>query len=516
MTAPFAVVNGSGCDEKARVIVNQDEGSVVVDVLAVLPSMPEYYVRDHRLVVLAHNPVKDRHSIHDAHVAQLRTDLCRYIRFLVLSDVKGKPDAKPCHPPTWLTESVIKRREWPGMRWLSGVITTPIIDERGDVQQAQGYDPGTMFYYAPAMKFPKVPELLTQEQAARAYAFLCQPFADFPFVSENDRAAAVALVLTMLGRPAIKGPCPMFLVQATTKGTGKTLLARIATAIAEGSPSPLTEYKSNEEELAKTMESIAYAGDLSIIFDNITHRIGCGALDMVLTGTEAKFRELGSHNRRIVDWNAVVIATANNPTTKADTARRILPIRLETSLENPQDRSDFRFPDVIAWVKENRALLVVAGLTILRAHAAACWPVGVPQWGSYEAWRRTVGAAVHWASGHDPLATRENLDGDDEGANALDRLLKWFEGMGMTQGKGEQYSAAALLGKASHDEELMDVLECLHGKQTKLDSRALGYALRANAKRIRANRYLVAERNDENVSMWTIAKAAKPATSGDA
>jgi hypothetical protein len=42
-------------------------------------------------------------------------------------------------------------------------------------------------------RFPAIPEAPTRHDASRALADLLEPFAEFPFVAESDRAATAAL-----------------------------------------------------------------------------------------------------------------------------------------------------------------------------------------------------------------------------------------------------------------------------------------------------------------------------------
>ena len=67
-------------------------------------------------------------------------------------------------------------------------------------------------------------------------------------------------------------------------------------------------------------------------------------------------------------------ATGNNVMLEADTSRRTLHIRLDSPEENPELRSGFQIPHLVAHVKQQRAALVAAGLTILSAYHAAGRP----------------------------------------------------------------------------------------------------------------------------------------------
>jgi hypothetical protein len=62
---------------------------------------------------------------------------------------------------------------------------------------------------------------------------------------------------------------------------------------------------------------------------------------------------------------AVFSEERRNLSVKGDLARRVVPIALDPGVERPNERSGFRHADLLAWVREERARLVVAGLTVL-------------------------------------------------------------------------------------------------------------------------------------------------------
>ena len=70
------------------------------------------------------------------------------------------------------------------------------------------------------------------------------------------------------------------------------------------------------------------------------------------------------------------IATGNNPEFSNEIARRLVRIRLDPNVERPAQRSGFRHPDLMAWVRANRARLVAACLTLCQAWIAAGRPQG--------------------------------------------------------------------------------------------------------------------------------------------
>jgi putative DNA primase/helicase len=87
---------------------------------------------------------------------------------------------------------------------------------------------------------------------------------------------------------------------------------------------------------------------------------------------------------------------------------------MESKLDDPGARSDFRY-DLSTYPKEHRMELLSHGLTILRAFIqAGCPPQAVDNkplvpMASFEEWSKVVRGAVVWVTGHDPLATRKQL-----------------------------------------------------------------------------------------------------------
>ena len=67
-------------------------------------------------------------------------------------------------------------------------------------------------------------------------------------------------------------------------------------------------------------------------------------------------------------------ATGNNVMIGADTSRRVCHIRLESPVEKPEERTDFRRPNLLAWVEAHRQELLAAALTILRAYSSRADP----------------------------------------------------------------------------------------------------------------------------------------------
>lgn len=88
---------------------------------------------------------------------------------------------------------------------------------------------GSHLFYAPGSELvlPNIPDKPSTDHVNIALEIILDLIADFPFVDEASRANAIATMLTPICRPAIKGATPLALFDATTLGTGKTLLSEV-------------------------------------------------------------------------------------------------------------------------------------------------------------------------------------------------------------------------------------------------------------------------------------------------
>ena len=68
--------------------------------------------------------------------------------------------------------------------------------------------------------------------------------------------------------------------------------------------------------------------------------------------------------------------------------------QIDPQVDRPWNRSGFKHPDIMHWVTDNRAKLVRAILTLIRAWMAAGRPYHATRLGSFDAWSMTVGGIL--------------------------------------------------------------------------------------------------------------------------
>jgi len=421
-------------DNRAEIWLSTNEADVNESVIAALAKDDKLYQRAGKLVQVVTNPnhdgierPDDAPRVLSLSLPGLRERLTRVARFIGI-DKEGHP--KPAHPPKWCYEAVAARGEWSGIRSLAGVVTAPVLRPDGSVLNSPGYDPATGLLFDPqGVTFPII-EHPTREDAFRSAARLLDVVCDFPFAKPEHRSAWLAYLLTSLARFAFVGPAPLFLVDANIRGSGKSLLCDLVALVVTGREMSRMSNPKDDDECRKRITALALAGDTLCLIDNIIGGLGCASLDAALTGTVWKDRILKASEivelPLLVTWSA----TGNNVVLHADTSRRVAHIRLDSRLENPEQREGFKHPNLKAYIREQRPKLLADALTILSAFCRAGRPQQkLPTWGSFEGWSDLVRQAVLWCGQSDPGATRTELvEQSDREAIALRELLaEWDE-----------------------------------------------------------------------------------------
>lgn len=421
-----------GTGDVRPVLLGTDEHRCIREAIEGLARDVEIYQRGRTLVRVTREVQPDdgvirasgSAAINTLPPATLRERLTRWCHFQRRND---KGDVLDAHPPGWLVAGVDARGEWDGIRPLVGVSDVPILRPDGSICEAAGYDSATGVLYLPTAEFPAIPRNLEHECAWRAAEALAEVVCDFVFESPEHRSAWLAALLTPLGRHAFEGPAPLFLIDANVRGAGKGLLAQTIGRIVSGTEMPVSSYSHDPEELRKAITAIAMAGDQIVLLDNITGAFGNAALDRALTSTRWKDRILGANKIFDGPLLATWYATGNNVQVdgQSDTCRRIIHIRLDVLEERPEERSGFRHPNLLGWIREHRPRLLVEALTILAAYIQAGRPKqGLTPLGSFDGWSDLIREAVVWVGQPDPCLTRNALaESADQTSDQLSEFL---------------------------------------------------------------------------------------------
>jgi hypothetical protein len=493
-------------NDKPQIAIRTEEHAVVDEAVAALSQVDGVFCRGQLLVHVIREPGKlagITHPVGSARIVSLgqagvRDRLTLAADCVVLKQKKGEMTIVPSHPPAWLAPAIEARKTWPGMRHLEGIVESPVLLPDGSLLDQPGYDEATGLLYQPNTQYPEISSRPTQDDAIAAAIALIDVVCDFPFKSDAHRSAWIASLLTPLARYAFTGPAPLFLMDANTRGSGKTLLADVVAEIVAGRPMARTPQAVNEGEEIKRITAILLEGTRLVLIDNINRPFGSGALDAVLTGSIWNDRILGKSENACLSLLTIWYASGNNITFKGDTARRCLPIRIESDVEKPEERQGFKHPELLSWVRENRSSLVMAALTMLRAYCVAGKPkTGIKPWGSFEGWSDLVRETLVWCELPDPAEARSELDEVDTDKRTLADLIAGWEEICSDEGSdgltvGDVLTHLREDGEGRRYIRLRSALAelCSHGPGDMPSAKKVGCALRRFRGRVVAGRRL--------------------------
>jgi hypothetical protein len=388
------------------------------------------YQRNYRLVEVASSE-KDHHRVHlGAMPAGMPTIVplaMARLREIISSVVAFRSGVKFVHPPEWCVSAILNRQRWAGVPVLSGIVEHPILRRDGSISNKQGYDEETGILCVSDEEFLPVPEHPTQEDAREAAQRLMAIVDEFPFHGPSHKAAWLACLLTILCRHLIDDAVPLFLVEATAAGTGKTLLCDLISRIATGRDMIRSAYHHDPIEMDKRIVSTALGGIRVTMLDNVSGAFGNSSLDNALTGRWYQGRILGqSEMTPPLLLDTVFVATGNNLNFHGDLFRRIIPCRLESPYERPdKDKTEFAIQDIRQYVLDNRASLLRDAFIVCRAYIRAGCPHSLPT-NVYGAWTRIVRGAVVWVMGADPMEGQADLAEADVARSGRATLIEGF------------------------------------------------------------------------------------------
>jgi hypothetical protein len=490
--------SGRNRDGRPEIIVGYDEARVVDEAIAALATQRTVYQRAGMLVQVVRDAEPPRGTKRQQEAPRIVAVRQARLRELLASGaVWQKPgdeedEVKLCHPVDWAVRAVEARGEWRGIRRLEGVVEVPVLRTDGSILQAPGYDEATGLLFQPRQEFAEIPQRPTLADAERAKEALLEVVCDVCFAGDEYKSAWMASLLTPLARFAYHGPTPLFLIDANVPGCGKGLLVTITTTINSSKDVARMTVPDKDDEFRKRITSIAMSGEQIVLLDNVPETLGSPSLDAALTATSWSDRILGISEMANIPLFTVWYATGNNVIFRGDTSRRVLPIRLKSLEENPEERSGFTHPDLCEWVVRERGRLTAEALTILSAYCAAGRPsMNLKPWGSFEAWSDLVRQAVVWCRMPDPAqARREMISKTGDETSLLRRLLLgWHEadpeGLGMTIA-----SALKLLAENPTQYEILRaaIAELTPpGKET--SARSIGMKIHHSRQRVVGGRY---------------------------
>ncbi len=305
----------------------------------------------------------------------------------------------PVRPPMDVVRDVMALPEWP-LPNINGIIETPVFGPDGALLVTEGYHSVAEVYLHidPGFKLPPVPEHPTTEEIVVARQLILDDLlGEFPFADGASRAHTLAMLLLPFLRLMIAGPTPLHLIDASSPGTGKTLLVHAVVTAATGRPVSAMVEGRDDEEWRKRLTAVLRKAPTHVLIDNVRRKLDSGSLSAAITCSQTapwEDRVLGTSRTVTLPVTSCFLATANNAVVSEEIARRTIWIRLDAKVDRPWERTDFRHNSLLKWANEHRGELVWAALTLCQAWITAGRPPGTHTLGGFEAWSRTVGGVL--------------------------------------------------------------------------------------------------------------------------
>lgn len=317
-------------------------------------------------------------------------------------------------PPERAVAYLHSRRVHRNVREIQAVTTAPVLLADGSILQDRGYNAAARVYLHPNVTV-WVPESPSLEDAQAAVELLRDLVSDFPFATPADFSTWLAALLSPLVKTATgNAPGPLICFSAAASGAGKSMLPELVHIIITGAPMEVRPYVPKDtSEWPKKLTSFVRRGDAVSVFDNVNGPIGDEALDRLITSRTWSDRELGSADAPPLPNVTTWLANGINIEPVRDTVRRVLLCRLEVLTEDPAGRTGFKQPLLLEYAQTQRAELLGAALTILRAFHVAGRPAQrLTPWNSFPAWSALIREALVWAGCDDPFLTQKRAAAD--------------------------------------------------------------------------------------------------------
>lgn len=369
--------------------------------------------------------------------------LTRYIDLYVVStksnSKSGKESSyvKSIKINSILCNQVLKAYdEWQNcnIKPLKGIVNMPTLRQDLSIITKPGYDKATCLYadFNP-QDFPSLPDRLTIYDVEKAKQEIDYVLSEFPFVNEESRSVAFCTILTAATRYYYP-LAPQFLITSPEPNAGKSTIGKIASIIIIGFVVPAFIFNRNDLEMRYSLHSVLATGQQIIFMDNLPEGIqfDSDVLSAYLTNETAQSREVGTPITRNINTNALYIATGLNITPVGQMIRRTLTCKLDQGIERAEHRQ-YKETDICGYCMRNRGKLVMAALTLVKAHAMAGFPgaEGLRPLGSFGKWSKLIRGTAISLGMADPVKTMDTAYAEDDNAQILANLFTdWYAFIG--------------------------------------------------------------------------------------
>jgi hypothetical protein len=225
----------------------------------------------------------------------------------------------------------------------------------------------------------------------------------------------------------------MYFIDKSRPGSGAGYLANVVSIAMEGKPVTPQRMSSNDEEFAKSISASLFQQRPMMFIDNVIGTIDSPTLAAAITTGEWTDRLLGKSEMVTVPVDGVWVIGGNNVNFTHELIRRLVPIRLDAGVPNPEDRPSETFKHRMPRDYVNmRPDLVFACHILIQNWIDQGRPRGKAVLSSFEDWSEVMGGILAAAGVEGFLqnltAFKANMDEEDDTARLAVQMM--FETFG--------------------------------------------------------------------------------------
>ncbi len=440
----------------------------------------------------------------------------RAVRFYAIDEDEVDDNGEPIKifksAPLGLMREFLARKQWRELPVLQAVVAGPVILSDGTIIATDGYHRASgMFVDLGDLQIPRVPDRPTREDAVAALNQLDDLIDTFPFVSDDDRAVAIAGFITPIARPCF-AESPMFCFSAPSKGTGKSLLIDGIATAATGHSAAAMSQANDEDETRKLILSLLMESGQLMLIDNCTRPLGGASLCMALTQSTMRGRVLGfSATATVSTRQSTWFGNGNNLVIAGDLGRRALVCMMDAKVERPWTREfkeSFR-----KTVLDRRPRILHAILTIVRWGIVTKPQVeNLEPYGGFEGWSQFVRTPLIALGAEDPVSVLgRNEATDPERNDLLDVMDAWAAIAGT-----ERKTCAEVVEKASGEQKAAFRAVAGSDSRGEINTRRLGHYLLKHAGKRVEGRWFERVGDFRKTALWRLAKVEDDKSEGSA
>jgi hypothetical protein len=413
-------------------------------------------------------------------------------------------------PKTHVSRAVLSRKNWPNLQPLRAIVTAPTFRPGGGLVQDPGYDAAAQVIYAPLLDMERVDPVPSAAELWTAKAFIHESLLpNFPWVAQS-RTNYIGMLVTPLIRSFLGNTVvPMLAIDATSPGTGKSLLASILKSVYSGSIRP---WVPKDDEMRKAITSLLVEnGGQVVVLDNVGkgETVDHPSLAMLLTARVWSDRILQESLSVRLPNDRLWIVTGNALSIGGDIASRTVLVRLDARDPEPSKRptSNFALGDLEEWLTDpkHRAELLRHLLVLVQGWISdGAERVETPM-RTFTPWASATAGFLRWMGETDKfLGNAASLvESDEEEAELGAFYARWHALFGEVRVKAvDLYESARPDGSGRSPKDWQSTYLVRRKDGQILPAKSLGLALKSERGRFRGG-FRLNGFHDTHTKVWS-------------